>query len=97
MPRHRARATSYPNTTIIVHSLDADSWDEIPLGSIQSVTPPDDDGSIEVVYSVMTIYKGGRIVGELKSGESTIDRLFIALGWHTDQNPRGGYTVPLHH
>jgi len=79
MPRHRDRATNYPNTSIMVHSLDSDSWDEIPLDSIQSVTPPDDDGSIEVVYSVMSIYKGGRIVGELKSGESTIDRLFIAL------------------
>ena len=97
MSRRRARATSYPNTTIIVHSLDTDSWDEIPLGSIQSVTPPDDDGSIEVVYSVITVYKGGRIVGELKSGESTIDRLFIALGWHADHDPRGGYTAPLHH
>ena len=97
MPRHLDRVTSYPNTSIMVHSLHTDSWDEIPLDSIQSVTPPDDDGSIEVVYSVMTIYKGGRVVGELKSGESTIDRLFIALGWHTDQDPPGGYTVPLHH
>jgi hypothetical protein len=97
MPRHRDRVTSYPNTSIMVHSLHTDSWDEIPLDSIQSVTPPDDDGSIEVVYSVMTIYKDGRIVSELKSGESTIDRLFIALGWHADHDPRGGYTVPLHH
>jgi hypothetical protein len=97
MPRHRDRATSYPNTSIMVRSLHTDSWEEIPLDSIQSVTPPDDDGSIEVVYSVMTICKDCRIVGELKSGESTIDRLIFALGWHADHDPRGGYTVPLHH
>jgi hypothetical protein len=89
-PRHR-------ETSIIVRALDTDCWDEIPLGSIQSVTLPDDEGSIEVVYSVKTMYADGRVIGELRTGESTIDRLFIALGWHSDHDPGASYTAPLHH
>ena len=97
MPRHRNRVTSYPDSSILVRSLDTDSWNEIPLDSIESVTTPDDDGSIEVLYRVTTIYGDGRMLSELRSGESTIDRLFIALGWHSDYGLRGSYIAPLHH
>jgi hypothetical protein len=97
MPRPHNRATAYPDTAIVVHSLDTDSWDEIPLNSIQSVGLPDDQGAIDVVYSVTTIYADGRVVRELRIGESTIDRLFLALGWHSDHDPCRSYTVPLHH
>ena len=97
MPRHRNRVTSYPDSSILVRSLDTDSWTEIPQDSIESVTTPDDDGSIEVLYTVTIIYSDGRMVSELRTGESTIDRLFIALGWHSDYGSPGSYTAPLHH
>ena len=97
MPRHRNRVTRYPDSSILVRSLDTDSWNEIPLDSIESVTTPDDDGSIEVLYTVTIIYSDGRMVSELRTGESTIDRLFIALGWHSDYGLRGSYIAPLHH
>jgi len=97
MPRHRNRVTSYPDSSILVRSLDTHSWNEIPLDSIESVTTPDDDGSIEVLYTVTIIYSDGRMVSELRTGESTIDRLFIALGWHSDYGLRGSYIAPLHH
>ena len=97
MPRHRNRVTSYPDSSILVRSLDTDSWNEIPLDSIESVTTPDDDGCIEVLYTVTTIYSDGQMLSELRTGESTIDRLFIALGWHSDYGPHGSYTAPLHH
>jgi hypothetical protein len=89
-PRHR-------DASIIVHVLDTDSWDEIPLGSIQSVSLPDDEGCIEVVYSATVVLEDGYVVSELRLGESTIDRLFIALGWHSEGDPRGSYATPLHH
>ena len=97
MPRHRNRVTSYPDSSILVRSLDTHSWNEIPLDSIESVTIPDDDGSIEVLYTVTIIYSDGQMVSELRTGESTIDRLFIALGWHSDYGLRGSYIAPLHH
>jgi hypothetical protein len=88
----------YPDTSVVVHSAETDSWDAIPLASIESVSPPDDEGAIEVVYSVRVVsLADGRVAGELRTGETTIDRLFIALGWHSDHDHRRAYTAPLHH
>ena len=86
-----------PHASIIVHSPNTDSWDAIPLNSIASISLRDDEGAIEVVYSVRVGFDGGRVVSELRTGESNIDRLFTALGWHSDHDYRRAYTAPLHH
>jgi hypothetical protein len=83
----------YPSTTVTVCGLDADV--EVPLSAIQSVSPPDEDGCIHVVYSVCSIHLD-RPLHELRTGESTIEGLLSALGWHSDQDHRA-FTSPLHH
>ena len=86
-----------PDASIIVHSPNTDSWDAIPLASIASISLRDDEGAIEVVYSVRIVFANGRVVTELRTGESNIDRLFTALGWHSDHDHRRAYSAPLHH
>jgi len=43
-------SSKYPATSITVH-LDTHTSVEIPLACIRSITPPDEDGPIDVVYS----------------------------------------------
>jgi|SRR5215813_4303421 len=85
MPSQASSVAKYPDASIVVHSLGSDSWENVPLYSIRSVSPPDDEGSIEVIYSVTITFPHGRQVQELRVGESTIERLFMALGWHSDE------------
>ena len=52
----------------------------VPLADIEIVRPSS-DGLVDVVYTVERDLPSGITVREIKSGESTIDHVLIALGW----------------
>ena len=96
MPRRQDGSSKYPATSITVH-LDTDTSVEIPLSCIRSITPPDEDGLIDVVYSASVVFKDGYVVNELRLGESTIDSLLRALGWLSDSDYRADLPVSMLH
>jgi hypothetical protein len=96
MPRRQDGSSKYPATSITVH-LDSHTSEEIPLSCIRSITPPDEDGLIDVVYSASVVFKDGYVVNELRLGESTIDSLLCALGWLSDSNCRADLPLSMLH
>ena len=96
MPRRQDGSPKYPATSITVH-LDTHTSVEIPLSCIRSITPPDEDGLIDVVYSASVVLKDGYVVNELRLGESTIDSLLRALGWLSDSDYRADLPVSMLH
>ena len=96
MPRRQDGSSKYPATSITVH-LDTHTSVEIPLSRIRSITPPNEDGLIDVVYSASVVFKDGYVVNELRLGESTIDSLLRALGWLSDSDYRADLPVSMLH
>ena len=67
---------------IPVRSHDFSKWAEVPLADIQIVRPSH-SGLLDIVYTSVRRLPSGITVHEIKSGETTIDQLLIALGWQT--------------
>ena len=66
--------------TIPIQSHDRSEWANVPLADIQIVRPSE-DGLLDIVYTSVRRLPSGITVHEIKSGETTIDQLLIALGW----------------
>jgi len=66
--------------TIPVRPYGSDSFGNVPLADIEIVRPSS-DGLVDVIYTVERDLPSGITVREIKSGESTIDQVLIALGW----------------
>ncbi len=66
--------------TIPIQSHDRSEWANVPLDDIQIVRPSE-DGLLDIVYTSVRRLPSGITVNEIKSGETTIDQLLIALGW----------------
>ena len=96
MPRRQDGSSKYPATSITVH-LDTHTSVEIPLSCIRSITPPDEDGLIDVIYSASVVLKDGYVVNELRLGESAIDSLLRALEWLSDSDYRADLPVLMLH
>ncbi len=81
--RRRARRTSVITValdTVYVRPHGSDNWENVPLANIEIVRPSS-DGLVDVVYTTERDLPSGITVREIKSGESTIDQVLIALGW----------------
>ncbi len=66
--------------TIPIQSHDRSEWANVPIEDIQIVRPSE-DGLLDIVYTSVRRLPSGITVNEIKSGETTIDQLLIALGW----------------
>ncbi len=66
--------------TIPIQSHDRSEWADVPLADIQIVRPSH-SGLLDIVYTSIRRLPSGITVHEIKSGETTIDQLLIALGW----------------
>ena len=66
--------------TIPVHPHGSDNWENVPLRDIEIVRPSS-DGLVDVVYTVERDLPSDLTVREIKSGETDINQVFIALGW----------------
>ncbi len=83
------RCTPFPTITIALETIPVRSsastwaepqWANVSLADIQIVRPSH-SGLLDIVYTSVRRLPSGITVSETKSGESTIDQLFIALGW----------------
>ena len=83
------RCTPFPTITIALETIPVRSsastwaepeWANVPLEDIQIVRPSE-DGLLDIVYTSVRRLPSGITVNEIKSGETTIDQLLIALGW----------------
>ncbi len=74
----------YPHwATLLLRPSDSKGWTEteyVPLADIQIVRPSH-SGLLDIVYTSVRRLPSGITVHEIKSGETTIDQLLIALGW----------------
>ena len=66
--------------TIPIQSHDHSEWANVPIEDIQIVRPSE-GGLLDIVYTSVRRLPSGITVHEIKSGETTIDQLLIALGW----------------
>ncbi len=66
--------------TIPIQSHDRSERANVSLTDIQIVRPSE-DGLLDIFYTSVRRLPSGITVSENKSGETTIDQLFIALGW----------------
>ncbi len=66
--------------TIPIRAYGSDIPRNISLADIEIVRPSS-DGLVDVVYTVERDLPSDLTVREIKSGESTIDQVLIALGW----------------
>ncbi len=66
--------------TIPVRPYGSDSFGRVPLRDIEIVRPSS-DGLVDVIYTVERDLLSGITVREIKSGETDINQVFIALGW----------------
>jgi hypothetical protein len=80
MSRHTRHWTAPRDVSIPVCSYNGDEWANVLLTDIQTVTPSD-SGLIDIVYVVRSCGPNRLMMSWVK-GESTIDQLLIALGWH---------------
>ena len=79
------RCTPFPTIavaleTIPIQSHDRSEWANVPLEDIRIVRPSE-DGLLDIVYTSVRRLPSGITVNEIKSGETAIDQLLIALGW----------------
>ncbi len=84
-PNNRCKNQAAYNLKTALNSIPVRSHDfskgaEVPLDDIQIVRPSH-SGLLDVVYTSVRRLPSGITVHEIKSGESTIDQLLIALGW----------------
>lgn len=66
--------------TIPVRPHGSDNWENVPLRDIEIVRPSS-DGLVDIVYTVERDLPSDLTVREIKSGETDINQVFIALGW----------------
>ena len=66
--------------TIPIQSHDRSECANVPLDAIQIVRLSH-GGLLDIVYTSVRRLPSGITVHEIKSGETTIDQLLIALGW----------------
>ena len=74
----------YPHWATVLVRPSGSTWTEtedVPLADIQIVRLASEDGSLDIVYTVRRRLPSGITVNEIKSGETDIDQLLIALGW----------------
>ncbi len=77
-------ASHYPHWATVLVRPSGSTWTEtedVPLADIQIVRLASEDGSLDIVYMVRRRLPSGITVNEIKSGETDIDQLLIALGW----------------
>lgn len=84
-PRNRRRNQvannlATPLNSVPVRSHDFSKWADVSLADIQIVRPSH-SGLLDIVYTSVRRLPSGITVHEIKSGETTIDQLLIALGW----------------
>ena len=79
-PDDFSHSLAIPLNTIPVRSHDSSEWGYAPLADIRIVRPSE-DGLLDIVYTSVRRLPSGLTVNEIKSGETTIDHLLIALGW----------------
>ncbi len=76
--------SNYPNwATVLLHPSGSKDWTEteyVPLADIQIVRHSE-DFLLDIVYTTRRRLPSGITVNEIKSGETDIDQLLIALGW----------------
>ncbi len=76
-------ASHYPHWATVLVRPSGSTWTEtesVPLADVQIVRPSE-DGSLDIVYMVRRRLPSGITVNEIKSGETDMDQLLIALGW----------------
>ncbi len=74
------RRTSSRLDTIPVRPYGSDSFGNVPLADIEIVRPSS-DGLVDVIYTVERDLPSDLTVRDIKSGETDITQVFIALGW----------------
>ena len=79
-PDDFTHSLAIPLNTIPVRSYDSSEWANVPLAYI-NIVRPSEDGLLDIVYTFPRCLPSGITVNEIKSGETTIDHLLIALGW----------------
>jgi hypothetical protein len=67
--------------TIPVYSHRGNDFAYVRLSDIRVVRRSTDD-LIDVIYSARSLLPSGIEAREIRSGYSTIDKIFLALGWH---------------
>jgi hypothetical protein len=65
-----------------------DSVTTISLKDIRIVHPSDILGMLDVVYVARVERPSGLTATEVRTGETSFDQLFIALGWHAGLEPK---------
>ena len=89
--------TMRPTITVALNSIPVFEFDSrecayVPLEDIQIVRPSG-DGLIDVVYTYSHDLPSGITVREIKSGETDINQLLIALGWQPGMSHNENLTV----
>ncbi len=79
--------------TIPVQSHDRSERANVSLTDIQIVRPSE-DGLLDIVYTSVRRLPSGITVHEIKSGETAMDQLLIALGWQAGM-PHNDHLVRL--
>jgi hypothetical protein len=68
-------------------SFDLKDWRRVRIKDIRLVRLFD-DFRIDVVYVATKEVPSGLTVTETRTGESTLDELFVVLGWHAGLEPK---------